>query len=71
MNLDDLICKCGHEKRDHGLAQFQMNRFYPCRINIIDGTNGYASDGWDGCFNFKQDNLKYLEYKYESKRSNL
>lgn len=55
------ICKCGHLKRDH-------NGFFDTNKNHYKtGCNFYKHEiGNCICWEFLQDNLKTLEYKYET-----
>lgn len=57
--MNNYPCICGHTKYEHG------------RLSYIIGCAAYITAGhWCYCNIFKQDNLKYLEDKYDENIKN-
>jgi hypothetical protein len=57
MDSKDILCICKHPRYEHDRTIDY--RFYPnCSAYLVAGE-------WCRCEKFKQDNLKYLEQRYE------
>lgn len=66
--MKNLICTCGHVKKYH-YNQYAFHTKNYCWVNIINGKYiagaKFAPSELCKCYEFKLDNLKFLEDKYE------
>jgi len=56
-----MICTCGHKRLKHMIS---ITKKLACNAEEKHFTNGIEWDLCD-CFNFKSDNLRYLEERYK------
>jgi hypothetical protein len=59
----ELICVCGHGLKEHGISPHLDQA---CYVYAVDGGK-YE----DNCMEFKLDNLRFLEQKYEQSKLSL
>lgn len=63
-----MICKCGHNKKDHTLERYKKGFFsFRCKLCQIKYKNtfGTPEEIWLCWHDFEVSNLRYLEQKYE------
>lgn len=63
---DKIPCRCGHNKDKHW---FSHNKFVSCHYGLREKTPDNMA--YCPCYEFVEDNLKYLEIKLREKENEL